>query len=143
MRLRGLVTALVVATAVGGAAQTGAAGTVGETARSLLAPAYDAVTVSSMRNLAMALQSYTLLEDGAVGVTVEELAGYGWVPQDTTAVVIHADDAGFRAVARDVRPGAGTFEVAWHEDQASVQVSAADCGERCGLPAEAGVVVVP
>ncbi|MGW6130968.1 hypothetical protein ACWFNE_13160 [Cellulomonas sp. NPDC055163] len=74
------------------------------------APAYDAVTQSSLRNLAVALQSYTLDAGGADAVTVEELAGWGWVPQDTTAVTIWVGGDEFRAVAQDVRPGASAFE---------------------------------
>ncbi|MBB2924386.1 hypothetical protein [Cellulomonas cellasea] len=74
------------------------------------APAYDAVTQSSVRNLATALQSYGLDAGSVDGVTVEELAGWGWVPQDTTAVTIWVRGEEFRVVAQDVRPGASAFE---------------------------------
>jgi hypothetical protein len=76
----------------------------------LAAPAHDAVTQSSVRNLATALQSYALDAGGVDAVTVEELAGWGWVPQDTTAVTIWVGGDEFRVVAQDVRPGASAFE---------------------------------
>lgn len=76
----------------------------------LAAPAYDAVTTSSIRNLATALQSHALDAGGVEAVTVEELAGWGWVPQDTTAVTIWVGGDEFRVVAQDVRPGASAFE---------------------------------
>lgn len=74
------------------------------------APAYDAVTQSSVRNLALALESYALESGRVDGVTVEELEGWGWVPQDTTAVTIWVAGPDFRVVAQDVRPGASAFE---------------------------------
>lgn len=77
---------------------------------SLFAPAYDAVTVSGLRNLAVALQSYALFDE-LEDVTVTELRGWGWEPSRTGAVTIWVHDDEFRAVARDVRPGAGTFQV--------------------------------
>lgn len=73
-------------------------------------PAYDAVTQSSLRNLATALQSYALDAGSVDGVTVEALAGWGWVPQDSTAVTIWVRGDDFRVVAQDVRPGASAFE---------------------------------
>lgn len=74
------------------------------------APAYDAVTQSSLRNLSVALQSYALDAGAVDAVTVDELAGWGWVPQDTTAVTIWVGGDEFRVVAQDVRPGASAFE---------------------------------
>lgn len=74
------------------------------------APAYDAVTQSSVRNLATALQSYALESGRVDGVTVAELEAWGWAPQDTTAVTIWVAGADFRVVAQDVRPGAAAFE---------------------------------
>lgn len=80
-------------------------------AERLLAPAYDAVTVSSIRNLATALHSRVIAEGTLEDVTVAELRGWGWEPADTTAVVIWVDDDRFRAEATDVRPGASTFAI--------------------------------
>ncbi|WP_258724873.1 hypothetical protein [Cellulomonas sp. NS3] len=74
------------------------------------APAYDAVTQASVRNLATALQSYSLDTGGVDTVTVEDLAGWGWVPQDTTAVTIWVSGDEFRVLAQDVRPGASAYE---------------------------------
>ena len=74
------------------------------------APAYDAVTQASVRNLSTALQSYVLEPGDADALTVEELAAWGWVPQETTAVAIWVGGDEFRVVAQDVRPGASAFE---------------------------------
>ena len=80
-------------------------------AERLLAPVYDAVTVSSIRNLATALHSRAIAEGTLEGVTVAELHAWGWEPAGTTAVVIWVDGDRFRAEATDVRPGASTFAV--------------------------------
>jgi hypothetical protein len=89
----------------------------------------------------MALQSYSLDAGGVDEVTVEELAGWGWVPQDTTAVTIWVGGDEFRVVAQDVRPGASAYEytnVGTGGGPASLDVTAARADEPL-----AGVTIRP
>lgn len=79
-------------------------------AQSLFAPAYDTVTRSSLHNLATALQSYALMEGDLSGLTLADLAEWGWEPGDTTQVTIWVSGDEFRVVARDVRPGASAYQ---------------------------------
>lgn len=124
--------AAVAALSVGGAAQPG----LSRLPLALLAPAYDSVTQSSLRNLSTALQSRAMLEGDLDDLTVAALADWGWTPQGTTAVRIEVDGAAFRVVARDVRPGASTFEV-------TADVSASPVAERLDRSAAAAVGLAP
>jgi hypothetical protein len=99
---------------------------VANAAETLLAPAYDTVTASSMRNLGMALVSYSMMEGDLDDVTVVGLADWGWEPTDTTEVTILVDGDEFRAVAHDVRPGASTFRISSTGDEANVSVQRVD-----------------
>lgn len=127
------VGALLVA---GGAAQTD----VVRVPQVVLAPAYDVGTQASLRNLTTALQSYALLEGDLDAVTVEDLADWGWTPQETTAVTIWVEGSAFRVAARDVRPGAGTF-AAEADDGTGPTLGRADAWSDA-TPASAGTRIV-
>lgn len=105
MQARSVAAVLVAFVGLGAVARSDLA----EVPLTLLAPAYDTVTQASLRDLGTALESYAMFED-LDGVTAAELADWGWVPGETTAVTIQVDGDRFRAVAQDVRPGARAFE---------------------------------
>lgn len=108
-------------------------------ARDALAPAYDASTQMSLRNLGLALQSVALVEGDLHDVTTSELAGWGWTPGDHLTVTVHVQDDRFWAVGHDVRPGAGTFAVS-NSGGTHVQVSQTEAS--AALAPEAGVRIV-
>lgn len=112
---------------------------VGDAARSLFAPAYDATTQVSVRALAVALQSRSLSEGTLDGVTAEELAAWGWEAPATAEVRIEVGGPDFRAVVVDLRPGATSYELV-STGGASVDLGVADDPPRTGTP---GVTVVP
>lgn len=75
----------------------------------VFAPAYDASTASSVRNLATALHSALLFDDDGEIASVEDLADWGWTPGEHLAVSIWVDGSDFRVEAQDLRPGASRY----------------------------------
>lgn len=138
MRGRAALVVTVAALAVVGVGRTDLA----QVPQAVFGPAYDTVTQASLRNLGVALQSYGMFDGGFEALDVEDLAGWGWVPSGTTAVTIWTDGDGFRAVAKDVRPGSTAFEVSSVDGEA-VQVARVDADDPAAqvLPADAGVHV--
>jgi len=136
-RLSGLV-AVAALLAAGGLVH----GDVLRGAQALLAPVYDVVSQTSLRNLAIALESYALMEGDLDEVTATELARWGWEPGATTDVTIWVAGEQFRAVVRDVRPGAAAFEVIRTSDAAGIAVHKVDVpAASADTPPEAGVTV--
>lgn len=77
------------------------------------ASVYDPVTVSSMRNLVTAMESYAMFDGGDAygGVTAEVLADWGWAPGSSTHVDVWVENGGasWRAAGQDTRPGAREY----------------------------------
>ncbi|MBO1753201.1 hypothetical protein J4G33_15445 [Actinotalea sp. BY-33] len=109
----------------------------------VFAPAYDAVTQASLRNLATALQSYALLEGDLDAVTTAELADWGWEPHGTSAVTLWVDGTDFLVVAEDVRPGGTAFQLEGGEQgiTAAHRLSR-DLAALTGAGVDPGVLIV-
>lgn len=111
--LRGVVL-LGVAGGVATLGTVAAGGGVGEVRAALtgaLSRACDASAVSDARTLGLALQSVALVEGDLSGVTADALVDWGWTGSATTTARVWVDGERFVVHARDVRPGAATFEV--------------------------------
>lgn len=126
---------------VGGGA--GAFDRVAELPSRMFAPAYDTVTVATLHELALALTSYGLDAGGYDGLTVAALAGWGWTPNDRTAVTIWVEGDDFRVVAQDVRVGAAQFELRSGPDDASSGVVGRSATQPGSPPATATATVIP
>lgn len=82
-------------------------------APAVAASPYDTVTVSSMRNLVTAMESYAMFDGGDQyeDVTESILADWGWVPSSNTHVDIwiEGDGEAWRAAGQDTRSGAQEY----------------------------------
>ncbi|MGV8978283.1 MAG: hypothetical protein ACOH17_09580 [Cellulomonas sp.] len=122
---------------------TGAFDGVAELPSRVFAPAYDAVTVANLHDLALALTSYGLDAGSYDGLTVTALAGWGWTPNDRTAVTIWVEKDCFRVVAQDVRVGASQFEFSSRPGGVSSGVVRRSATQPASPPAMATATVIP
>jgi len=121
---------------------TGALDSAAELPAQMFAPAYDTVTVASLHELGLALTCYGLDAGTYDGLTVEELAGWGWTPGDSTAVTIWVSRDGFRVVAQDVRVGAAQYELRSEPGATSSGALGRSSSQPAEPPAAATVTVV-
>jgi hypothetical protein len=112
-------------------------------AQALLAPAYDVVTQSDLRNLAMALQLEALATGDLTGLGPADLAELGWTSSGTSAVTIWVAGDRFLVVARDTRPGASAFTVANGPEGLAVRPLADGATLPGAVRVDVGVTVVP
>ena len=110
MHVRSALMSMVALAVVGIGASTGTLSAAAELPARMFAPAYDATTVSSLHDLALALASYDLDAGGYDGLTVAALADWGWTPGSRTAVTIWVSGADVHIVGQDVGAGSTQFE---------------------------------
>ena len=109
---------------------------------------YDSATLSSLRNLATAVESWSMFDnnDRFEGLTVSELAGWGWRPTGTTytEIVVERDGQSWRATAQDTHTGATeyTFTSATAVNGVSPGSVRASSPQPAALPTAPGASVI-